>query len=135
MRGEGLDLYQYESDTELIHKINSMELKAWIANLHFIRKELSKIIEICVQQFKEKSSFIEVGKKFEKKEVENENILKALNGYSNNRSIISECDNLHCDMAFIREHEMYRKSYVYHLEKYWNLKEDFYNRLKDSLVG
>lgn len=72
--------------------------------------------------------------KLQKKETENDTLLKALHKYMSSRSDIIECEDTQCDMAYITEHESYRKSYLYHLDKYRRLKDEFFSKIQGKFT-
>lgn len=134
MKNSVIEIYRHDSEIQLTHKINSLELNGWIGSLKLIKKELQHLREIWTGEISRRSNCTEFIDKIERKMTENELVLKALLQYENGRKTVFECDNVQCDMAFINDHEMYRKSYSYHLEKYWKVKEEFYNRVKGKLA-
>ncbi|MBB3124809.1 hypothetical protein FHS04_002336 [Mesoflavibacter sabulilitoris] len=100
-----------------------------MSHLKYIEKELINLITICNQGFNTKLEDSTVVKRFEKKQNENQTLLNALIKYSNSRTNIAECEDTACDMVYITEHESYRRSYLYHLDKYRRLKDDFFNKI------
>ncbi|PNQ72597.1 hypothetical protein C1T31_10610 [Hanstruepera neustonica] len=130
-------LFDHDSDVDLTHKINTMELENWISHLKYIEKELINLITICNHNLNTRLDDSTVVKRFEKKQNENQTLLNALIKYSNSRTNIVECEDTACDMVYITEHESYRRSYLYHLDKYRRLKDDFFNKIhgKIKLVG
>lgn len=128
-------IYNHDTDVDLTHKINTMELDNWINHLKYIKKELVNLIGVCNKDLNEKlednNSVIEC---FQKKEKENETLLSALLRYANSRSDIAECEDTQCDMIYITEHESYRRSYLYHLDKYRRLKDEFFNKVQGQFT-
>jgi hypothetical protein len=106
-----------------------MELENWINHLKYIEKELSNLISICDKDLKNNLNELDIVERFEKKQLENETLLHALLKYSNSRMNIVECEDTQCDMAYISEHESYRRSYLYHLDKYRRLKDAFFDKV------
>ena len=129
MAGFNNSLFKHDSDVDLTHKINTKELENWMSHLKYIEKELINLITICNQGFNTKLEDSTVVKRFEKKQNENQTLLNALIKYSNSRTNIAECEDTTCDMVYITEHESYRRSYLYHLDKYRRLKDDFFNKI------
>lgn len=124
------EIYNHDTNVDVTHKINTMELDNWINHLKYIRKELANLIAISSKDLKNKLCDDSVVERFRKKESENEILLKALLKYSNSRSNIAECEDTQCDMTYITEHESYRRSYLYHLDKYRRLKDEFFNKVQ-----
>ncbi|WP_445730949.1 hypothetical protein [Mariniflexile sp.] len=128
------EIFDHDTDVDVAHKINTMELDNWINHLKYIKKELVNLISICSKDLKYKLGDDSVVERFHKKEVENETLLNALHKYSNSRSNIMECEDTECDMVFIKEHESYRRSYLYHLDKYRRLKDEFFNKVQGKFA-
>lgn len=128
------DIYDHDSDLDITHKINTMELDNWINHLKYILKELNNLIGICNQELNHKLDDNSVVERFEKKKKENDTLLSALLKYRSSRSNIIECEDTQCDMVYITEHESYRRSYLYHLDKYRRLKDEFFNKVKGQFT-
>ncbi|MEL0645225.1 hypothetical protein V6251_12595 [Olleya sp. Ti.3.14] len=134
MKTENIEIFDHDTNVDVTHKINTMELDNWINHLKYIKKELSNLINICKNELKDKLDDKSVANKFEKKEIENETLLNALNTYSKSRLNIIECEDTQCDMIYITEHESYRRSYLYHLDKYRRLKDEFFNKVQGKFT-
>jgi hypothetical protein len=134
MKTESIQIFDHDTNVDVTHKINTMELDNWINHLKYIKKELSNLINICKNELKDKLDDKSVANKFEKKEIENETLLNALNTYSKSRLNIIECEDTQCDMIYITEHESYRRSYLYHLDKYRRLKDEFFNKVQGKFT-
>lgn len=128
------EIYNHDTNVDVTHKINTMELDNWINHLKYIKKELTNLIGISSQDLKNKLEDETVVERFQKKEVENEALLNALRKYSNSRANIVECEDTQCDMVYITEHETYRRSYLYHLDKYRKLKDEFFNKVQGKFT-
>ena len=134
MKTENIQIFDHDTNVDVTHKINTMELDNWINHLKYIKKELTNLINICKNELKDKLDDKSVANKFEKKEIENETLLNALNTYSKSRLNIIECEDTQCDMIYITEHESYRRSYLYHLDKYRRLKDEFFNKVQGKFT-
>ncbi|MEQ3665640.1 MULTISPECIES: hypothetical protein [unclassified Olleya] len=134
MKTENTQIFDHDTNVDVTHKINTMELDNWINHLKYIKKELSNLINICKNELKDRLDDKSVAHKFEKKEIENETLLNALNTYSKSRLNIIECEDTQCDMIYITEHESYRRSYLYHLDKYRRLKDEFFNKVQGKFT-
>ncbi|WP_028283014.1 hypothetical protein [Olleya marilimosa] len=134
MKTENIQIFDHDTNVDVTHKINTMELDNWINHLKYIKKELSNLINICQNELKDKLDDKSVVDRFEKKEIENETLLNALNTYSKSRLNIIECEDTQCDMIYITEHESYRRSYLYHLDKYRRLKDEFFNKVQGKFT-
>lgn len=127
-------IFHHDGNVDITHKINTMELDNWINHLEYINKELINLISICTKDFKNKLNDESVQERFIKKKIENETLLKALQKYRNSRAHIVECEDTQCDMVYITEHESYRRSYLYHLDKYRRLKDEFFNKIQGKFT-
>ncbi|WP_425075669.1 hypothetical protein [Psychroserpens sp. S379A] len=127
-------IFNHDTDVDLTHKINTMELENWINHLKYIKKELVNLIGVCDKELNSKLKDNSVIERFQKKESENEALLSALLKYSNSRVDIVECEDTQCDMVYITEHESYRRSYLYHLDKYRRLKDEFFNKVQGQFT-
>lgn len=130
MKTQTVEIFNHDSDLDVTHKINSMELDNWINHLKYVSKELVNLVNLCEEGLSIKLEDDNVLKRFQKKKKENETLLNALQKYSASRSGIAECEDTQCDIVFITEHETYRRSYLYHLDKYRRLKDEFFNRIQ-----
>jgi len=127
-------IYNHDSDVDVTHKINSIELDNWINHLKYIKKEIDNLISLCGEDLSHKLDHESVLQRFQKKELENEALLTALKKYMNTRDEINECEDTQCDMAYINEHESYRRSYLYHLDKYRRLKDEFFSKVQGKFT-
>ena len=128
------EIFEHDTDVDITHKINTMELDNWINHLKYIKKELNNLIGICNTELNSKLDDNNVVQRFEKKQNENDTLLNALLKYDSSRSHIIECEDTDCDMVYITEHESYRRSYLYHLDKYRRLKDEFFNKVQGQFA-
>lgn len=129
------DVYTHDSEIDIVHKINELELKNWINHVAYVAKELSNIIEFYkVQREKGVLENTQVFKRLEMLFVDNHVIHKSLSEYSNSRDNVRECDSTDCDMVFVKEHETYRRLYRFHIDKYRKQKDLFYQEIKDKML-
>ncbi|WP_179007088.1 hypothetical protein [Winogradskyella forsetii] len=129
METPNTDIFDHDTSIDVTHKINTMELDNWINHLKYIKKELNNLIDICNKGLKNNLEEHEIIERFEKKQTENETLLNALLKYAHSRMDIAECEDTQCDMTYITEHESYRRSYLYHLDKYRRLKDAFFGKV------
>nr|WP_321227982.1 hypothetical protein [uncultured Psychroserpens sp.] len=128
------EIYDHDNDLDVTHKINTIELDNWINHLEYIRKELVNLINLCSGDLNKKLDNDSVFVRFQKKKIENENLFNALTKYAASRTNISECEDTQCDMVYITEHESYRRSYLYHLDKYRRLKDEFFDKVQGKFT-
>ncbi|EDM44909.1 hypothetical protein SCB49_02274 [unidentified eubacterium SCB49] len=126
-------IYDHDNDLDLMHKMNTIELDNWINHLVYIKKELQSIIGLCDENVSETLNDNDTISQFNEKDVKNEALLVALRKYMNSRDYIVECDDTQCDMAFVAEHESYRRNYLNHLDEYRKLKDAFYSKMQGKI--
>ena len=133
MKVQQVEIYDHDSDVDITHKINTTELDNWISHIKYIDKELDSLSGIykAIASEHEKDTVLE---KLLKKQAENEVLLNALNKYVLVRSNLIECEDMQCDMVYITEHESYRRSYLYHIDKYRRLKTELFGVIQDRLT-
>jgi len=131
MKTLNIEIYDHDSEVEVAHKINTMELHNWMSHLTYIHKELNNLLEFYRSQTVEKRIALEnINQAFEIKQVDNEVILRHLHQFKESRSRVAECEDMQCDMSFIQEHEKCRRMYLYHIEKYRKIKDSFFKQLQ-----
>jgi len=128
------EIYNHDNEVDMTHKINTIELDNWINHLKYINKELTNLIGLCGGELSNKLDDESVLQKFQKKDAENDTLLNALHKYMNSRRDIVECEDTQCDMIFITEHESYRRNYLYHVDKYRRLKDDFFTKVQGKFT-
>lgn len=128
------EIYNHDSDIDVNHKINSIELDNWIKHLRYFKKEINNLISLCKEDLSHKVDDKNILQKFKKKDAENEALLSALNNYMSSRRDIVECEDTQCDMAYINEHESYRRNYLYHLYKYRIIKDEFFSKVQGKFT-
>ncbi|TXD84893.1 hypothetical protein ESY86_04130 [Subsaximicrobium wynnwilliamsii] len=126
MKAKPLEVFDHDTDVDTTHKNNSIELDHWINHLSSIKKELFNLVELCSADLNLGKAENDVLKRLQKKEDENENLLNAMLSYSTSRTNIIECEDTQCDIFYIAEHETYRSSYDYQIDKYQGLKDRFF---------
>lgn len=127
MEALNTEIFDHDTSIDVAHKINTKELNNWINHLKYIVKELKNLKSICNDDLKNNFDKHDIEECFKRNQIENETLLNALLKYSNSRIDIAECDDNQCDMAYIIEHENYRRSYLCHLDKYRRFKDVFFN--------
>lgn len=134
METRNIEIFDHDTDIDVTHKINTIELDNWINHLKYISKELVNLVNLCAEGLNMKLENDNVLARLEKKIEENEALLNALQKYSVVRTDIIECEDTQCDMVYITEHETYRRSYLYHLDKYRRLKDDFFKKVQGKFT-
>lgn len=134
MEARNIEIFDHDTDVDVTHKINTIELDNWINHLKYITKELVNLVNLCTEGLSVKLEDGSVLARLQKKKEENETLLNALQKYSVSRLDIIECEDTQCDMVYISEHESYRRSYLYHLDKYRRLKDEFFNKVQGKFT-
>ncbi|MCM4155721.1 hypothetical protein [Gramella sp. AN32] len=128
------EIYPHDTDIDVTHKLNTIEIDYWISHLIYIKKEMTNLIGLCREDFGSNPDNEATLQKFNKKHLESETLLTALQNYKNSREDILECEDAQCDMAFVTEHESYRRNYLYYLDKYRRLKNDFFSKVQGKFT-
>ncbi|WOD44540.1 hypothetical protein [Hwangdonia lutea] len=134
MQNQNTQIFFNDSDVDVTHKINTIELDNWMSHLKYIKKEITNLINLCNTDLSLQLQEDNVLKSLHKKEVENENLRAALNRYAISRTDIMECEDTQCDMVYITEHESYRKRYLQFIEGYRKLKNEFFNKVQGTFT-
>jgi hypothetical protein len=130
MKMKNMEIFNHDSYIDVTHKVNSIELDNWINHLMYVEGELINLENLCKEGLSINLGNETILERFQKKMEENEILMNALQKYSISRLNIIECEDTQCDMVYITEHETYRRSYVYHLDKYGRLKDEFFDKIQ-----
>ncbi|QHI39302.1 hypothetical protein IMCC3317_47120 [Kordia antarctica] len=126
-----IEIYPHDSEVEVAHKINTMELENWINHLTYVRGELKNLVGFYnAQPIEKRMGQEKIIQHFEMKKVDNDVILSSLINFKNSRTAIAECEDTSCDMVFLQEHEKCRRMYLFHIDKYRKLKDQFFSMLQ-----
>lgn len=135
MKALHIEIYSHDNEVEVAHKINTMELHNWINHLTYVKKEINNLIGFYKGQSDQKKPEKErLINRFEIIKIDNEVILSELQKLNNNKGTIPECEDTHCDMSFIQEHEKCRRMFLFHIDKYRKLKDSFFNELQTKMT-
>jgi hypothetical protein len=121
-------IYNHDTDVEVVHKYNSIELKGWINQLQYINTEIDKLLNLYANSLQYRDIPEKTLELFSKRKEANQKLYETVLAYSNTYSNVVECDDIQCDMAYLSEYERLRKSYQYHLDRYRNLKDNLYDQ-------
>lgn len=124
-----MQIYPHDSPEAIAYKNNYMELENWIDQLHYMEKEILNLINLGNTEFTPKLILQPVLSKLERKKEENKLHLQALLLYQEDLPKAAECEDVACDMFYVTEHDKFRKDYLKHLEKYRNIKEEYFSVL------
>ncbi|WP_100612753.1 hypothetical protein [Confluentibacter lentus] len=123
----------HDSDVEVLHKYNFIELKGWANQLQYIDSEVDKLLNLYAQSIDGNEIPKNTLSLFSKRKEANKQLLKTVLSYANTYTKVTECEDIQCDMAYLREYEQLRKSFQYHLEKYQKLKNTLYDKAFQKL--
>lgn len=136
MQMNNIEIFEHDTEVEVAHKINTMELNNWINHLTYVNQELNNLIRFYNSQpINKRLAQEDISRNFEIKKVDNDVILNKLQQFKDSRVVISECDNVNCDMSFIQEHEKCRRMFLYHIDKYRKLKDTFFKELQSEITS
>jgi hypothetical protein len=131
MKSQISDIFAHDSELDVAHKINNIELDNWISHLNYVKSELNNLLVFYnsheTEQVDSKES---LEQRFEIRRADNNVLLKSFMNYKNKREQLAECEDIECDMVFIKEHESYRRMYLFHIDKYRKLKDQFFNEIQ-----
>ncbi|EDP94222.1 hypothetical protein U8527_07330 [Kordia algicida OT-1] len=124
-----------DTQVQVVHEINNIELENWINHLLNVKKELEVFNDYYKSLAVDKK--IEIEKtilNFEIKKIDNDVFLKALIDYKNTRINLDKCEDTSCNMNFLGKHEECRRMFLFHIEKYRKLKDAFFNELQEKII-
>lgn len=123
----------HDSDIDVLHKYNVIELKGWINQLQYIDSEIDKLLKLYAQSIQDNEIPKNILTLFSKRKEANKQLLETVLSYCNTYKNVTECDDIQCDMVYLRKYEQLRKSFQYHLEKYQRLKNTLYDKAFQKL--
>jgi len=124
-----MQIYDHDTPETITFKNNCIELDNWIGHMEYIEKEIANLLNLSNGELLNILGQQPVLMKLSIKKEENRINLNAFRKYKNSLPLATECEDVDCDMFYISEHERYRKVYLYHLEKYRRIKEEYFNIL------
>lgn len=124
-----MQIYEHDTPEAISFKNNCVELESWISHLRYIEKEISNLMNLGNTEFSTAMKYQSILVKLSQKLDENRTKLNALLRYKDSLPQVAECEDVDCDMFYVNEHEKFRKVYMYHLEKYRRVKEEYFNIL------
>lgn len=124
-----MQIYDHDRPETITFKNNCIELDNWIGHMEYIEKEIANLLNLSKGELLNVLEQQPVLMRLSIKKEENQINLNAFRKYKNSLPLATECEDVDCDMFYISEHERYRKVYLYHLEKYRRIKEEYFNIL------
>jgi len=125
-------IYNHDTEVDVVHKYNSIELKGWINQLKYIDSEIDKLLNLFANSVQDREVPEKILVLFSKRKEANKKLYETVLSYSNTYSKAAECDDIQCDIAYLSEYERLRKSYQYHISKYQKLKDTLYDQAKQK---
>jgi len=125
-------IYNHDTEVDVVHKYNSIELKGWINQLKYIDSEIDKLLNLFANSVHDREVPEKILILFSKRKEANKKLYETVLSYSNTYSKAAECDDIQCDIAYLSEYERLRKSYQYHISKYQKLKDTLYDQAKQK---
>ncbi|TVZ60388.1 hypothetical protein NA63_2941 [Flavobacteriaceae bacterium MAR_2010_105] len=121
------NIFNHDTDVDVVHKYNSVELKSWMNQLEYIDSEIDKLLNLYANSIQDKEIPQNTLQLFSKRKEANKKLYQTVIAYAITYDKASECDDIQCDMAYLSEFERLRKSCQYHLERYRKLKDSLYD--------
>lgn len=124
-----MQIYDHDSPEVISFKNSITELDNWIEHLNYIDKEIVNLLNLGKTELSkvfESNSIIE--KLLREKET-NIAAIDTLLKYKEDLPKSAECEDVDCDMFYVTEHERFRKTYLAHLKKYREIKEEYFGIL------
>lgn len=118
----------HDSDVDILHKYNFIELKGWVNQLQYIDNEVDKLLHLYAKSISNNEVPKSILALFSKRKKANRQLLDTILAYGTTYKKVSECDDIQCDMMYLRKYEQLRKSFLYHIEKYQKLKNTLYDK-------
>jgi hypothetical protein len=125
-------IYTHDTEVDVVHKYNSIEIKGWINQLKYIDSEIDKLLNLFANSVHDREIPENILVLFSKRKEANKKLYETVMSYSNTYSKAAECDDIQCDIAYLSEYERLRKSYQYHISKYQRLKDTLYDQAKQK---
>lgn len=124
-----MQIYDHDSPEAITFKNSSIELENWIEHLNYIEKEINNLLKLGKMELSEIfDSKAILDKLVHEKEI-NTTAINTFLKYKEGLPKAAECEDVDCDMFYITEHEKFRKTYLAHLKKYREVKEEYFNVL------
>lgn len=112
--------YPHDSDSGILLKKDRREVGNWTADLEYIREEVRYLLDIAANMPHNRALF----QQLQNIRDQNKESLLDLQRYENTLINHAECDTLECDVFYLKNHELCRKMFREHLEKYRVLKSE-----------
>lgn len=127
-----MQIYDHDTPETITFKSSALELDNWINHLNYIDNEINNLVNLARLQLSNINETQPVLTKLKLRKKENGINITAFNKYKNNLHVANECDDVACDIFYVEKHEQYRQVYLYYLEKYRRVKEEYFSILTNA---
>ncbi|RKF02759.1 hypothetical protein C8N26_2605 [Tenacibaculum lutimaris] len=121
-----MTLNNHDSDIDVVHKYNHVELKGWVDQLQYIDREIDNLLSLYANSLGEKSIPAGIQELFSERKKLNKELYEKVLPYSITYTNVAECDDIQCDMAYLGEYDRLRENYKDNLEAYQQLKDKLF---------
>jgi hypothetical protein len=124
-----MQIYNHDSPEAITFKNNFIELDNWIEHLNYIEKEIVNLLNLGKAELSKAFESHTIIDKLAREKETNAASIDAFLKYKEGLPKAAECEDVDCDMFYVTEHERYRKTYLAHLKRYREVKEEYFNVL------
>lgn len=124
-----MQIYDHDSPEAITYKNNSIESENWVEHLNYIDKEIRNLLNLSKTELAKRLETEEVISKLMSKQTDNTLAINAFLNYRESLPKAAECEDVGCDMFYVGEHDKFRKTYIAHLKKYREVKEEYFTIL------
>ncbi|HCY82811.1 MAG TPA: hypothetical protein DHV22_15065 [Xanthomarina gelatinilytica] len=124
-----MQIYNHDTPEAIAFKNNSIELDNWIEHLNYIEKEIINLLNLGNTELSKVFESKNVIEKLAREKETNTAAIDAFLEYKEGLPKAAECEDVDCDMFYVTEHEKFRKTYLAHLKRYREVKEEYFSML------
>lgn len=124
-----MQIYNHDTPEAIAFKNNSIELDNWIEHLNYIEKEIVNLLNLGNTELSKVFESKNVIEKLAREKETNTAAIDAFLKYKEGLPKAAECEDVDCDMFYVTEHEKFRKTYLAHLKRYREVKEEYFSML------
>lgn len=125
-------IYDHDSELDMLHKNNLMELENWLHHMGSITDDIESMLNLTGHKCSKKSLLYQ---KLIDRKRENSAQLDVYLRYANQIKGSMECEDLLCDHYYVKRHEEFRRIYRYNLERFDKVKEEFFSMMSSKGIG
>ena len=124
-----MEIYDHDSPEAITYKHNSIESENWVEHLNYIEKEITNLLNLSKTELSKRFESESVISKLKNERADNAEAINSFLNYRESLPKAAECEDVDCDMFYVGEHEKFRKTYIAHLKKYREVKEEYFSVL------